>query len=174
MSETDNTAQEQKPKKFKRAIVIVGIVLILIIWGLNWFWQVSHNLYDRMTCGTSLRGLGAELQVYSDENEGQYPIADKWCDVISKYWGARPRRFYCIAEPVEGHSPFAINPNCEPNSPNDVVLLFETKGGWNQSGGPELLNTENHKGKGANILFNDGHVEFVNQEDFGELNWGDE
>jgi prepilin-type processing-associated H-X9-DG protein len=49
-------------------------------------------------------------------------------------------------------------------------LLFETKGG-NQFGGPELLSFGNHKGKGCNILFNDGHVEFVKKEQLGQLKW---
>ncbi|MBN1805728.1 MAG: hypothetical protein JW837_10785 [Sedimentisphaerales bacterium] len=43
---------------------------------------------------------------------------------------------------------------------------------WNQSGGPELLTTENHRGQGCNVLFNDLHVEFVKAERLGELNWG--
>jgi prepilin-type processing-associated H-X9-DG protein/prepilin-type N-terminal cleavage/methylation domain-containing protein len=68
-------------------------------------------------------------------------------------------------------SHFAINPNAEPNSPANVVLLFSTKGGWNQSGGPELLTFDNHRGRGANVLFNDGHVEFVKPEDAGKLKW---
>ena len=42
---------------------------------------------------------------------------------------------------------------------------------WNQFGGPEILTTENHKGKGCNILFNDLHVEFVKKERLGELKW---
>ena len=42
---------------------------------------------------------------------------------------------------------------------------------WNQVGGPEILTTENHKGKGCNILFNDGSVEFVKTERLGELVW---
>jgi len=69
-------------------------------------------------------------------------------------------------------SDYAMNPNCEPNSPPGTVLLFETKGGWNQFGGPGLLTFENHGGKGCNILFNDGHVEFVRTKLFEELKWG--
>ena len=65
---------------------------------------------------------------------------------------------------------YAINPNCEPNSPKDTVLVFEAKGGWNKFGGPELLTFENHKG-GANVGFNDGHVEFVKPEDVNKLKW---
>ncbi len=71
-------------------------------------------------------------------------------------------------------SHYAMNPNCSPNSPPDIVLLFETEDGWNQFGGPELLTTKHHKGKGCNILFNDGRFEFVKKEQLGNLNWGDE
>jgi prepilin-type processing-associated H-X9-DG protein len=66
---------------------------------------------------------------------------------------------------------YAINPNCEPNSPGDVMLLFETKGGWNQFGGAEMRAFENHKGKGCNVLFNDGQVKFVPPEWSMELKW---
>ncbi len=76
---------------------------------------------------------------------------------------------------------YAINPNCKPNSPVDVVLLFETQGGWNQHGGPELLSTQNHpehkdwfwgyRVPGCNVMFNDGHVEFVPKDRFDELKW---
>ena len=44
---------------------------------------------------------------------------------------------------------------------------------WNQSGGPEILTAEHHKGSGANFLFADGHVSFIPKEDFNKLNWGD-
>lgn len=79
----------------------------------------------------------------------------------------------------EGHSyvylpcwsHYAINPNCGPNSGLDVVLLFETKGGWNQFGGAEILTFENHQGKGCNVLYNGGDVEFVKPEEMIKLKW---
>jgi prepilin-type processing-associated H-X9-DG protein len=52
-----------------------------------------------------------------------------------------------------------------------LVLLFETKTGWNQSGEDELLTTENHEGRGCNILFNDGRVQFVPTERLEDLRW---
>jgi hypothetical protein len=42
---------------------------------------------------------------------------------------------------------------------------------WNQSGGAELLTTENHKGEGCNILFNDRSVKFVRADQLSELRW---
>jgi len=42
---------------------------------------------------------------------------------------------------------------------------------WNQVGGPEILTTGNHKGKGCNVAFVDMHVEFVKTSALGELKW---
>jgi len=42
---------------------------------------------------------------------------------------------------------------------------------WNQVCGPELLTTENHEGKGCNILFADGHAAFVKKDDLDKLRW---
>jgi len=57
------------------------------------------------------------------------------------------------------------------DAPPDMVLLFETHPGWNQSGGPEILTTENHQDDGCNILFADGHVRFVRTRDLNDLKW---
>lgn len=72
----------------------------------------------------------------------------------------------------KGRCSYAMNPNCEPNSPPDTVLLFETEYGWNQYGGKEILTKGNHYGEGSNVLFNDYHCTFEKYPE--ELNWGDE
>ena len=79
----------------------------------------------------------------------------------------------------KGLCDYAMNPHASPRRARDrksreVVLLFESKPGWNQFGGPELLTTENHRGEGCNILFVDLHVEFVKAKDLGRLKWADE
>ncbi len=52
-----------------------------------------------------------------------------------------------------------------------VVLLFESRPGWNQFGGPELLTFDNHGGRGCNILFSDGKIRFIKPEDAVNLRW---
>jgi hypothetical protein len=81
------------------------------------------------------------------------------------------KRFLKCPAVKGGRCHFAINPNCTPNSPNDVVLLFETKGGWNQYGGPELLTFDNHRGKTAFVLFNGGWIDSINSEEADQLTW---
>jgi hypothetical protein len=67
----------------------------------------------------------------------------------------------------QGRSNYAMNPQCEPNSPRDTVLLFEAKAGWNQNGGLELFTLDNHDPRGGGVLLNDGIVKLVRTE--GEL-----
>ena len=38
-------------------------------------------------------------------------------------------------------------------------------------GGPELLNFDNHGGRGCNILFSDGKISFIRSEDAVDLRW---
>jgi prepilin-type processing-associated H-X9-DG protein len=64
-----------------------------------------------------------------------------------------------------------MNPRADKWSAPDVVLLFESTAGWNQVGGPELLTTRHHEGKGCNVLFVDYHAEFVKGEEIPRLKW---
>ena len=65
-----------------------------------------------------------------------------------------------------------MNPNCKPDSPADMILLFETKDGWNQHGGPELFTFNNHDPKGGCVLLNDDTVKFIRtEEELHQLRW---
>lgn len=62
-------------------------------------------------------------------------------------------------------SDYAMNPHCRKESPGDMVLLFETKAGWNQHGGPELFTFDNHDPKGGCVLLNSGTMKFIRTKD---------
>ncbi len=178
MSETDFGTQGQKPKiKVSFTIGMVIILTAVLAWLFFISLEPSIDPY-RVNCAHNLSRLGIVISVYADDHNGKYPAADKWCDLLKIYFADDPRKvLVCGGALKKGEKKrchYAINPNAEPNSPPDIVLLFETKGGWNQYGGPELLTMENHEGKGCNILFNDGHVQFVKPERLSELIWKDE
>ena len=125
---------------------------------------------DQMKCSSNLSALGKSMQVYKDNFAGKYPTPDKWCDLLMKHADVSAEQFVCPSA-GRGRCHYAMNPNCEPNSPPDMVLLFETKGGWNQVGGPEVLTTDHPKGKGCWIVFNNGFAEFVKTEKLRDLKW---
>ncbi len=130
----------------------------------------AREIDNRMACGANLRAIGRAMQLYANDYEDHYPTPDSWCDLLMQYAGLSQDQFVCPSA-EGGPSHYAINPNANYWSHPDMVLVFETTGGWNQFGGPELLAPENHQGDGCNILFNDTHVEFVETERFGELRW---
>ena len=111
---------------------------------------------------------------YPRDHNGNFPSPQNWCDDLTYVNHIIERELFCPGARRKGDKGlcnYAINPDCEPNSPNDVVFLFDTKGGWNQYGGPELISFDNHVRKGANVCFNDGRVEFIKPEDIGKLKW---
>jgi hypothetical protein len=125
-----------------------------------------------------------------------YPDPNRWCDITADtLWrlhggqGSRgvdlatARLFQCpAAQERAGYPPnrtkssrlshYAMNPDCRPDSPGDVVLFFETKAGWNQHGGPELFTFDNHDPKGGCVLLNDGTSRFIRtKEELAQLRW---
>jgi prepilin-type processing-associated H-X9-DG protein len=161
-------------------IALIGIVLSLSFLIIPLLLQLLREREDYLqkSCTHDLKIIYMALEYYQ---EGSYPKPEVWCDSLLRMNESKGyfkfnflECFSCppsFSNTSEKRCNYAMNPNCEPNSPNDVVLLFETKGGWNQFGGPEILTFENHRGKGCNILFNDGHVEFINPEQVEELKW---
>lgn len=163
---------------------ILGVVLGVLLadcWFVETFGSMPKGLG---ICANNLQQLHKAILLYSNNNNGCYPEPNRWCDLLSEYEQIELKHFLCpdvtfqwrrqvfpwpIPKNVKCY--YAMNPNCEANSPTDTVLLFETKGGWNKFGGSDLMTTKNHFGC-CNILFNDGHVESVGLKHIPDLNWG--
>jgi prepilin-type processing-associated H-X9-DG protein len=134
------------------------------------------HIAKRIICNANLKQLGAGLAIYAEKYGNRYPTPQQWCDLlVAEYGQAEDFNdiFRCRGAET-GPCNYAINPNADPNSADDVVLLFESKPGWNQFGGMELLTLENHEGQGCNILLVDGNVEFVKADEIVGLNWVDD
>jgi hypothetical protein len=176
-NETDINTQGQGPKISiltiaKIAAAVIAFLLIIAILGPSLIHLREYR--HRIRCAENLTGLGKAMLIYAGVGDDKYPIADKWCDLLIEHAEVTPKSFRCRGAP-EGRCNYAMNKNIEKlgiYARPDMVLLFESKPGWNQSGGPELLSMENHKGKGCNVLFNDlGPARFVTPKQVGELKW---
>ena len=127
----------------------------------------------RIACGNNMRGVAMAMVVYADEHDGMLPTPSRWCDLLVNKNKVDKKTLKCPGA-KRGPCSYAMNKNVlefGADSPGDVVLLFETSPGWNQSGGPELLTTENHERQGCNVVFVDSHVEFVRAEKLKLLRW---
>jgi hypothetical protein len=134
----------------------------------------------RVFCAENLKRYIMESFRYYIKTKDTYPPSGGWCDAVIINYGLRGynagvsefKRVLTCPGAGEGKCNYAINPNCMPDSPGDMVLLFETKDGWNQNGGPELFTFDNHDPKGGCVLFNDGTVKFIRtEEELNKLRW---
>lgn len=126
---------------------------------------------ERMACEFNLHKLWTLFQFY-EHNNGRYPPPQTWADSLVQELSVPDELFVCIsARPARSH--YAMNPYCKADSPGDVVLLFETRGGWDQYGGPELMDFKHHTNNVSNVLLNDGSVLYIQPATMRLLNWGD-
>ncbi len=148
---------------------IAGIVLASMIPILMHARQIAF----RMVCSTNMTLLCMAMLIYSNDYD-DIPIPSKWCDLLIEHTDVTEKNLRCPGAP-EGPCNYAMNKDIEKldaeRAPPDMVLLFETHPGWNQSGGPEILTTDSHQGDGCNVLFIDSHVEFVKTKDLDNLRW---
>jgi hypothetical protein len=131
----------------------------------------------RVRCAGKLRDLGGSLRYWPADNK-EYPSPSEWCDaIVRKYQDKGTSKEYMsnlfrCPSVTEGECHYAINPDCKPDSPPDAVLLYETKAGWNQHGGPELFTFDNHDPKGGCVKLNDGTVKFIRtKKELQQLRW---
>jgi prepilin-type processing-associated H-X9-DG protein len=134
----------------------------------------ARELDNRMVCTANLKAIGRALLLYANDYDNEFPAPESWCDLLLQYEdGDVTEKVFVCPSAEGGPSHYAINSNAVglAVSHPDMVLVFDTAGGWNQFGGPDLLAPENHQGDGCNIFFVDNHVEFVETGRFGELRW---
>jgi len=176
MSETDNNGQNQKPGGSHLTIVVlvffaIGVyILAVILWpGIK---REIHRSRSHQ-CGNNIFELGNGLHAYAKDHDGRYPT-ENWCDLLLDGGYAAQKQFVCPGG-GKGRCHYAMNRNVVSSRisdlPDDMVVLFETKGGWNQVGEVDILTTKNHFREGCNILFNDRHAQFWETAQLGELKW---
>lgn len=138
---------------------------------------MTHTMVTAQShrCIANLREAGARLQEYGSSHEGLLPDAATWSDALVAGGAAKeilscnPRSSlacgYAMNAGVSGESLSKLPPN--------TVLLFESDRGWNGSGGGELAVFRHLESKNRmmNVLFADGSVHPVAENEIGGLRW---
>jgi type II secretory pathway pseudopilin PulG len=129
-----------------------------------------------ISCMNNVKQLNRALIMYASDNKDQLPSGNKWGDAIQQYVGANANVFLCARDKASDRSHYAFNARLSGMSTKDVttpaatVLVFETEGGWNLSGGKELLLSKPRHGTYV-VGFVDGHAEAVRAENLKKLRW---
>jgi hypothetical protein len=154
-----------------------------------------QSFQSRLDCGVQLTRMTTSSMLFR-RHLVAYPDPNRWCDLTTRsLWRVHGSKdpategaiagtvFRCPAIRQTGTpssdrgglsrvSHYAMNPECRPNSPDDMVLLFESQPGWNRHGGPELFAFDHHDPNGGCALLNDGTVRFVRtKEELSQLRW---
>jgi prepilin-type processing-associated H-X9-DG protein len=149
-----------------------GIGAIGVVHQTTWLIRSPLPLYgsgpgeraNRVHCGSNLRQIGQGLMLYANDHKGRYPA-----DLVTLIFETdlNPEVFVCPSsndEKATGPTTQALREdfakphrcsyiycgNMSANSPADMVLAYE--------------NPENHENDGMNVLYNDGHVDWIHGE----------
>jgi prepilin-type processing-associated H-X9-DG protein len=157
-----------------RILIMVMAFFVVLFAFFAHITSVPREKSVQVVCMTHLKGMALSFKLYADDFDGSLPNVESWCDALGKYMV--PESLVCPGSNAkEGQSSYAMNEFLDGKKlaelPPDLVLLFESKPGWNKAGGPEFLTMENHDGEGCNVLFADGNVKFVGTDKISELKW---
>jgi prepilin-type processing-associated H-X9-DG protein len=140
----------------------------------------AKNRAQSIQCLNNMKQLSVAAHMYAANHEEHFPAATNWCDVLKEYVGDNAKVYKCVTANSQEACDYAYNAQVaglEINKVNpQTVLFFESSGGWNLSGGPEMLVTPPRHGTGPqhgsiNVTFADGHVEQVRLSRIAQLRW---
>jgi prepilin-type processing-associated H-X9-DG protein len=126
----------------------------------------ARETANRVKCGSNLRQMGQGMFLYSNEHKGKLP-PDMGTIVLTQELG--PEVFICPS----GNN--ALPANWREMQPDEVAAWINKNAdyvylgkGKTNSESPETIliyeKTDAHGGDGMNILFGDGHVEFLRHD----------
>ena len=159
-----------KPRKI--LLILLGLLILAIVTISSFLIMMSDiNVTQKIACQSNLQKLARGLKKQLSSNAPY--LKAQWCDTLEDKYGIASEEYFQCPGVNVGKCGYAINENIIglDKLPSDVVVLFDSKSGWNQVGGKELLAPENHRGKGCNILFGNMEVKFVLSEEFYKLRW---
>jgi hypothetical protein len=184
--------QENKPKaepvKFpgtvRRILPLFPSLWLIPITMLFMVFAIILPMFQRprlpaktIVCRTNLKQISLGVTIYSNDNDGAIPTAEKWNDLIFEYIAdERPHQCPSIGKQAPKTCAYILNRNLydlKTPIPGDMVLAFEGPVGWNQTGGAEMMvfrhGTESVKC--CNVALFDGSVTNVTEDEAAKLKW---
>jgi prepilin-type processing-associated H-X9-DG protein len=128
-------------------------------------------------CMNNVKQLNLALMMYATDNNDRFPAGTNWCEALGPYLGHSTNALVCPQGTPNQRCHYALNAQLVGRGikaiqvPAQTVLIFECDGGWNVSGGRELLPAK-PRHNGAYVLgFADGHAEMGRSARLEQLRW---
>jgi hypothetical protein len=129
---------------------------------------------QEISCVNNEKQLALAIRIYSSDNKDQFPPDATWCDAINQAVGSE-KVFKCNAANSSSRCDYAFNAKLSGLDINKVnpqtVLIFESDGGWNANGGPELMISKSRHARMFVVAFADGSVQQLRESQLGTLRW---
>ncbi len=127
-------------------------------------------------CVGHLKQLSLAARTYASDHQEIFPPSAKWCDLLQPELGANAARVLrCNADTSSQRSSYGYNAKLsgtrESQVSGETVMFFEIDGGWNVSGGPELVMKTQRHGQIINIVLVNGTVQQVTSVSILQLRW---
>lgn len=153
------------------AVIALLAPVVALTWLLFPAFRSARIVARQRLCMQHLKTLGMAMTLYMQDWNERYPSAQSWCDSIRPY--VRSLEDYRCPAARHLRCGYAMNAQMDRfklsdlAEPSGTVMLFDATGGWNLSGGKELI-ARRHSG-GANFAFGDGRVQY--RHNVGDLRW---
>jgi hypothetical protein len=129
---------------------------------------------QEINCVNNEKQLALAVKIYSGDHNGQLPPAATWCDAIKSGVGSE-KVFKCPAENSDSRCDYAFNAKLDGMDKNKIdphtVEIFESDGGWNAKGGPELMIGKPRHARVFVVAFADGSVQQLRESQLNTLRW---
>lgn len=159
--------------------VFVVMIPVLVILGAMLLPALAKakDRAQTISCVNNLKQLSLAVRIYSGDNKDQFPPAATWCDAIRTIVSLEAEKiFQCPSGADQNQkSHYAFNAKLDGLDANKInpetVAIFETSGGWNVSGGPELMTSPSRHDRVFVVALADGSVQQIRESQIKTLRW---
>jgi hypothetical protein len=127
-----------------------------------------------INCVNNEKQLAMAVRNYSNDHANHFPPAATWCDAIKTAVGSE-NVFKCAGANSNSRCDYAFNARLdgmdESKVAPDAVMIFESDGGWNANGGPELMIGHPRHSRIFVVAFADGSVQQLQESQINTLRW---
>jgi hypothetical protein len=159
--------------------IVSGVFLMMLPVWLALFLPALAAAKSRaqtIACVNNEKQLALAVRMYAGEHSEHFPPAATWCDAIKPETGS-VAVFKCPSANPTSRCDYAFNSALDGMDDSKVdpqtVMIFESDGGWNASGGADSMVTpaRHQNGRIYVVAYADGSVQEVPQSELGSLRW---
>jgi hypothetical protein len=129
---------------------------------------------QKINCVNNEKQLALAVKIYSSDNGNHFPPALTWCDAVKTFAGSE-RLFKCSGANPQSRCDYAFNAKLDGMDASKInpqtVMIFESDGGWNANGGPEMMIGKSRHVRMFVVAFADGSVQQLQENQIATLHW---